>query len=129
MKTVQLRRPVRHIDIRYVWISEPIIDTLLPLTAVAVLAPDPLLVGFHIEYKTARTHVGPVPLDVLQARRSDSRPVDHIPTCRDVGKVRPERVLVLVVTQHEEDAVFVVEGVVHRRPFGDVIAAAVTGLE
>jgi hypothetical protein len=37
MKTVQLRRPVRHIDIRYVRISEPIIDTLLPLTAVAVL--------------------------------------------------------------------------------------------
>ena len=45
-KTVQLRRPVRHIDVHHDQLNEPIINALRLLTAVAVLEPGDRLLLF-----------------------------------------------------------------------------------
>src|ERR1035438_8210411 len=83
--------------------------------------------------QAGRTEVGPVLLDVVETGVAGVRVVDDGPAAghRDVGW--PERMLVLVVDQHQEDAVFVVEWVGHDESpgcesgYSAVPAAAGTG--
>src|ERR1700733_9489143 len=58
-----------------------------------------------------RPHVGPVLVDIVQARRPGRFPVHHAPAGWNVREGRPQAVLLLVVDQHEEGTVVVIEGV------------------
>ena len=69
------------------------------------------LIGFHGLTQALRTHVGPVGLDVFEARLAAVFTEHHAPAGGDLGKRGPQRVLVLVVHQHVEAAVFVIERV------------------
>src|SRR3990170_205759 len=53
--------------------------------------------------------IGPPVFDVVQTRGSVRLAKDHPPSIRNVSKGRPQAVLLLVVDQHEEAAVIVVE--------------------
>src|SRR5687768_2283508 len=53
--------------------------------------------------------IGPRVFDVVQTRGSVRLAEHHTPSVRNIGKGRPQAVLFLVVDQHEEAAVIVVE--------------------
>lgn len=67
----------------------------------------------HSRAEARRTQVGPVLLDVGQAGVPRVLAEDHPPACRDVRERGPQRVLLLVVDEHAEAAVRVVERVGH----------------
>ena len=59
--------------------------------------------------QTFRPDIRPVLVDVAQTGSAVGLTVDNPPAGWDVGESRPETVLILVVDQHEEAAVFVVK--------------------
>ncbi len=61
--------------------------------------------------QTLWPNIGPVLFDVVQARSARRFAVNHPPTCWNVGERWPQAVLLLVVDQNEEAALFVVEGI------------------
>src|ERR1700687_1352644 len=58
-----------------------------------------------------RPNIGPVLFDVVQTRSAVRFAVDHPPAGWNVGKGRPQAVLLLVVDQDEKAAIVVVEGI------------------
>jgi hypothetical protein len=59
--------------------------------------------------QTLRPDVRPVLVDVAQTSSAVGLTVDNPPAGWDVGKDWPKAVLILVVDQHEEAAVFIVK--------------------
>src|SRR6202022_4704220 len=59
--------------------------------------------------QTLRPDIGPVLFDVVQTRSAVRFAVDHPPAGWNVGKGRPQAVLLLVVDQDEKAAIVVVE--------------------
>src|ERR1700722_8306065 len=59
--------------------------------------------------QTLRANIGPVLFDVLQTCSAVSFPINHTPAGWNIGKHRPETVLLLVVDQDEKAAIVIVE--------------------
>src|SRR5262249_23637200 len=70
--------------------------------------------GSELRREASRAEVGPVLGHVLQAGGAVGRAVRHGPAGRHVRKRRPERVLALVVDEHEIGGVGIVESAGHR---------------
>lgn len=69
------------------------------------------IVGCHRVAQALGSHIGPVLLDVLDARGPALFAEHDTPTRRDLRECGPQGVLLFIVDQNEEAAVLVVEGV------------------
>ena len=67
--------------------------------------------------QTLRPYIGPVLFDIVQTRGAVRFAVNHPPAGWNIGKDRPQAVLLLVVDQDKEAAIIVVKRIdAHRSP-------------
>jgi len=69
--------------------------------------------SIHAIDQASRTHVGPILVDVIKAGLTGIRLVNARPAGWDFDKDGPERILALVINQHDIGAVFIFERICH----------------
>src|SRR5260370_36225552 len=80
---------------------------LLPRTLASTRIARALLVLFHLLDEALGPHIGPMLLDVREARLAGLLSVGHSPAVGNVREGWPERILPLVIDQGKITAIFV----------------------